>query len=37
MKTLYSQLLKRALKLNIVNKTSQVLVVGGGSNDSTTL
>jgi SAM-dependent methyltransferase len=37
MKTLYSQLLKRALKLNIVSKTSQVLVVGGGSNDSTTL
>lgn len=37
MKILYTQVIKRALELNLIDKTSQILVVGGGTNDSTTL
>jgi SAM-dependent methyltransferase len=37
MKTLYTRLLKKALEHNLLQKTSLILVVGGGPNDSKTL
>ena len=37
MKTLYSNILKRAIYLNLIDKKTSILVVGGGPNDSKTL
>jgi len=37
MKYLYAKILKKAIKLNLIDKKTSILVVGGGPNDSITL
>ena len=37
MKVFYSRILQKAIRLNVINLNSKVLVVGGGPNDSETL
>ena len=37
MKPLYSKILKKAITLNLIDKKTSILVVGGGPNDSKTL
>ena len=37
MKVIYSRILQKAIRLNVINLNSKVLVVGGGPNDSKVL